>query len=80
MSRPAGSDALIDQAKASRDPAAASKINQQISKLLYDDSTVIPIWQNPRIVVLDKSVQNDGWFINGDSNNIKLGTSTWLKK
>jgi ABC-type transport system substrate-binding protein len=80
MTRPAGSDALIDQAKASRDPAATTKINQQISKLLYDDSTVVPIWQNPRIVVLDKSVQNDGWFINGDSNNIKLGTSTWLKK
>ena len=80
MSRPAGSDALIDQAKASRDPAATTKINQQISKLVYDDATVVPIWQNPRIVVLDKSVQNHGWFINGDSNNIKFGTSTWLKK
>ena len=58
MTRPAGSDALIDQAKASRDPAATTKINQQISKLVYDDATVVPIWQNPRIVVLDKSVQN----------------------
>ena len=80
MTRPAGSDALIDQAKASRDPAATTKINQQISKLVYDDSTLIPIYLNPRIVILDKSVQNAGWFINGDSNNHKLGYSTWLKK
>jgi peptide/nickel transport system substrate-binding protein len=80
MTRPAGSDALIDQAKASKDPAATTKINQQISKLIYDDSPVIPLWLNPRIVVMDKSVQDSGWFINGDANNLKFGTATWLKK
>jgi ABC-type transport system substrate-binding protein len=80
MTRPAGSDALIDQAKASKDPAATTKINRQISKLIYDDETVVPLWLNPRIVVLDKTVQDSGWFINGDSNNCKFGYSTWLKK
>jgi len=80
ITRPAGSDALIDRAKASREQAATTKLNQQISKLVYDDSTLIPLWLNPRIVILDKSVQNAGWFINGDSNNHKLGYSTWLKK
>jgi ABC-type oligopeptide transport system substrate-binding subunit len=80
ITRPAGSDALIDRAKASREQAATTKLNQQISKLVYDDSTLIPLWLNPRIVILDKSVQNAGWFINGDSNNLKFGTSTWLKK
>jgi peptide/nickel transport system substrate-binding protein len=79
MTRPAGGDALIAQAKLARDQASATKLNQQISKLIYDDSTVVPIWQNPRIVVLDKSVRNHGWFINGDSNNIKFGHATWLK-
>jgi peptide/nickel transport system substrate-binding protein len=80
VTRPAGSDALIDRARASRDQAATTKINQQISKLVYDDSTLIPLWLNPRIVILDKSVRNAGWFINGDSNNLKFGYSTWLKK
>jgi len=80
MSRPAGSDSLIDQAKTSRDPAATTKLNQQISKLVYDDATVVPLWLNPRIVILDKTVQNSGWFINGDSNNNKFGNATWLKK
>jgi peptide/nickel transport system substrate-binding protein len=80
MTRPDGSDALIAQAKLARDPVSASKINQQISKLIYDDATVVPLWLNPRIVILDKSVQDSGWFINGDSNNNKFGTSTWLKK
>ena len=47
MTRPAGSDALIDQAKASKDPAATTKINQRISKLIYDDETVVPLWLNP---------------------------------
>jgi peptide/nickel transport system substrate-binding protein len=80
ISRPAGSDALIAQAKASKDPAETTKINQQISKLMYDDATIVPLWFTPRIVVLDKSVQDSGWFIAGDSSNNKFGTATWLKK
>ena len=78
--KPAGIDKLIDQAKLSRDPAAITKINQQIIKLIYDDETVVPLWQNPRIAVLDKSVQNTGWFIYGDDDNNQFGTRTWLKK
>jgi peptide/nickel transport system substrate-binding protein len=78
--RPAGIDKLIDQAKLSRDPAATTKINQQIIKLIYDDATLVPVWQNPRIAVVDKSVQNTGWFIYGDPDNNEFGTRTWLKK
>ena len=78
--RPAGIDKLIDQAKLSRDPIAITKINQQILKLLYDDVTIVPIWLNPRIAVVDKPVQNTGWFIHGDPDNNELGTRTWLKK
>ena len=40
MVRPAGTDKLIAQAKLSRDPAAITKINQQINKLIYDDATI----------------------------------------
>jgi peptide/nickel transport system substrate-binding protein len=80
MTRPAGSDALIDQAKAARDPAAATKIKQQINKLIYDDATMILLWDVRRIAVIDKSVQDTGWFIAGDSNNNQVGTRTWLKK
>jgi ABC-type oligopeptide transport system substrate-binding subunit len=80
MTRPAGSDALIAQVKLARDPISDSRINQQISKLVYDNSTVIPHWLNPRIVILDNSVRDAGWFINGDSINHKFGYSTWLKK
>jgi ABC-type transport system substrate-binding protein len=80
MTRPAGSDALIAQAKTARDPAAATKIRQQISKLLYDDATMILLWDVRRIAVVDKSVQNTGWFIAGDSNNNQVGTRTWLKR
>jgi peptide/nickel transport system substrate-binding protein len=78
--KPAGIDKLIDQAKLSRDPAAVTKINQQILKLIYDDATIVPLWQNHRIAVLDKSVQNAGWFIYGDPDNNQFGTRTWLKK
>jgi peptide/nickel transport system substrate-binding protein len=78
--KPAGIDKLIDQAKLSRDPAAIKKINQQIIKLIYDDETVVPFWQVPTIAVVDKSVQNTGWFINGDEANNQFGHKTWLKK
>ena len=78
--RPPGIDKLIDQAKLSRDPAAITKINKQIIKLIYDDEAVVPLWQNPRIAVVDKSVQNTGWFIYGDPDNNEFGTRTWLKK
>jgi len=78
--KPAGIDKLIDQAKLSRDPAAVTKINQQIIKLIYDDATMIPLWQNPRIAVVDKSVQDTGWFISGAEELSEFGTRTWLKK
>jgi peptide/nickel transport system substrate-binding protein len=80
MARPAGSDALIEKAKASRNAADTTKLNQQIIKLLYDDETVVPLWHTPRIVVLDKSVRDAGWFINDDPTNNKFGFRTWLKK
>jgi peptide/nickel transport system substrate-binding protein len=78
--RPAGIDQLIDQAKLSRNPAAVTQINQQALKLLYDDATVLPLWQTLRIVAADKSVQDSGWFIAGDPNNNQFGTRTWLRK
>jgi peptide/nickel transport system substrate-binding protein len=78
--KPAGIDKLIDQAKLSRDPTTITKINQQIIKLIYDDETVVPFNLSSRIAVVDKSVQNTGWFIYGDENNNQFGTRTWLKK
>jgi peptide/nickel transport system substrate-binding protein len=78
--RPDGIDKLIDQAKSSRDPAAITKINQQIMKLLYDDVTIVPFYQNFRMAVVDKSVRDSGWFVNGDDNNNEWGTRTWLKR
>jgi ABC-type transport system substrate-binding protein len=78
--KPAGIDELIDQAKLSRDPAAITKINQQIMKLIYDDATIVPFYIAPRVAVIDKSVQNTGWFIYGDADNNEFGTETWLKK
>ena len=78
--KPAGIDRLIDQAKLSRDPVAITKINRQIAKLIYDDVTVVPTWLTLRIAVINKSVQNTGWFVNGDDNNNEFGTRTWVKK
>jgi peptide/nickel transport system substrate-binding protein len=78
--KPAGIDKLIDQAKLSNDPAAIARINRQIIKLIYDDATIVPLWQNPRIAIVDKSVQDTGWFIHGDEELNEFGTRTWLKK
>jgi peptide/nickel transport system substrate-binding protein len=78
--KPAGIDKLIDQAKLSRDPAAITKINRQIMKLVYDEETIVPLYHSPRVAVVDKSVQNTGWFIYGDDANNEFGFRTWLKK
>jgi peptide/nickel transport system substrate-binding protein len=78
--KPAGIDKLIDKAKLSRDPADIIKINRQIVKLLYNDATIVPLYQYQRTAVLDKLVQNTGWFIYGDPDNNEFGTKTWLKK
>jgi peptide/nickel transport system substrate-binding protein len=80
MVKPAGIDPLIDKAKLSRNPAAVAETNRQIAKLIYDDETVVLLWLSPRIAVLNKSVQNTGWFIHGDDNNNEFGTRTWLKR
>jgi ABC-type transport system substrate-binding protein len=78
--KPDGIDKLIDQAKLSRDPAAITKINRQVLKLLYDDETVVPLWQAGRFAVADKSVRNTGWFIHNDADFNEFGSRTWLKK
>jgi ABC-type transport system substrate-binding protein len=77
---PAGIDKLIDQAKLSRTPADVNRINRQIVKLIYDDVTVVPLYLSSRMAIVDKSVQNSGWFIYGDADNNEFGTRTWLKK
>ena len=78
--RPAGTDELIAKAKLARDPAEAVKIVHQITKLVYDDTTFVPLWLNPRVGVIDKTVQDIGWFVSNDSSQNKLGHKTWLKK
>lgn len=80
MSRPNGSDDLIAKAELSMDQAEVTAIVKQITKLVYDDATVVPLWLNPRIGIVDKSVNNIGWFISNDSSQNKLGHSTWLEK
>jgi peptide/nickel transport system substrate-binding protein len=78
--KPAGCDDLIEKAEQAKDPARSIKFTQDITKLLYDEATIVPLWVNPRVAVLDKSVREHGWFINGDSNNNNFGRSTWMKK
>ena len=78
--KPAGIDNLIDQAKLSRDSAVTSKINQQVIKKIYDDETIVPLWQMLMLAVVDQSVQDTGWFIYGDADNNQFGFRTWLKK
>ena len=78
--KPPGIDDLIDKAKSAREDASMIRTTQDIVKRLYDDETVVPLWVTPRIAVVDKSVQNAGYFINGDQLNNKFGRSTWLKK
>jgi peptide/nickel transport system substrate-binding protein len=80
VQRPDGINALFDQARATKDLAEQNKVTQQIVKSLYDNSTVIPVWLNQRIVVKDESVQDLGWFYDNDANNNLFGRSTWLKK
>jgi peptide/nickel transport system substrate-binding protein len=77
---PRGIDELIAKAKLLRDNAAITKINQQISKLIYDDATFIPLFDLNRINIVDKSLQNTGWFIYGEADSNEFGTRTWLKK
>ena len=56
-----------------KDTDTRTKLTQQISKLVYDDEPFVPLWVNPRIAVIDKSVQDSGLFVDGDSNNNVLG-------
>jgi len=43
-----------------------------MNKLAILDPTTVPLWMDPRITAVDKSVQNAGYFINGDQLNNKL--------
>ena len=78
--RPAGIDALLDQAMAARDDASKNKILQQISKLVFDNASYIPMQVQPRLVIVDKKVNNVGFCKAGDCNNGYIGYEAWLTK
>ena len=78
--RPAGIDALLDQAMAARDDASKNKLIQQISKLVFDNASYIPMQVQPRLVIIDKKVNNIGFCKSGDCNNGYVGYETWLTK
>lgn len=78
--RPKVADDLINKSKLLRNQDSAIPLTQEIAKVIYDDQTVVPLWMNPRIIVLGKSVQNAGWFVNGDAYVSHFGRNTWLKK
>jgi len=80
FTRPAGTDALIAKARASQDPKEVYKLCREVSKLIYDDVTVVPLYITARIVVKNKKVHDTGYFIGGDANNNKLGLKTWIEK
>jgi peptide/nickel transport system substrate-binding protein len=78
--KPKAADDLIDKAKLLRNANSVIPVAQEIAKVLYDDETVVPLWENPRIIVISKAVQNAGWFVNGDTYVSNFGRKTWLKK
>lgn len=80
FTRPSGTDALLDVAKATQDKALVYKNCQEVVKLLYDDVTFVPMWDTARIAIYSKSLQNPGFFVGGDANNNRVGIETWLKK
>jgi peptide/nickel transport system substrate-binding protein len=78
--KPKVTNDLISKAKSLHNQDKVISVTQEIAKVIYDDETVVPLWVNPRLIVLGKSVQNTGWFVNGDAYLSKFGRSTWLKK
>ena len=80
ISRPAGTDDMVNKGQLVKTSAESNKAVQQITKLIYEDATVVPLWLNPRIGIVDKSVGDIGWFIANDSSQNKLGHKTWIKK
>ena len=80
MVKPAGIDDMTAQAIAARDDQAKAKLTQQIVKAYYDDACFIPVYIQPRSLIMDKRTQDIGFFIGGDADNSKLGRITWLKQ
>ena len=62
FTRPGNTDALVTQALTSQ-PGSPDDIaaDQGIVKNFYDDATVIPLWEGPMVIVLQKYVQDLGW-------------------
>lgn len=78
VKHPEECDVLLKQAKEATTQEEMYDLCQEVCKLVYEDVSVIPLWVNPRMVVLDEAVMEDGYFVGGDSNSIVLGNKTWL--
>ncbi len=78
IKHPAECDTLLQQAKQAETMDEVYELCKEINRLVYEDASFIPLWINPRMVVLDDTVMEDGYFVSGDSNIVYLGNNTWL--
>jgi peptide/nickel transport system substrate-binding protein len=79
MVEPAGLDDLISRAIAARNDQDRIKLTQDVTKAVYDNASFTPFWIQPRLMIVDKKIQNPGFMINNDTLNARIGRSAWLK-
>ncbi len=80
LARPKGIDDIIIQAEAAKDEKTRLDGMHQIAKLVYDNKSFVPMWAQPRVMVLDTKTHNPGFMITPDPMNQKTGFESWLSK
>ncbi len=80
LARPQGIDDVIKQAEAATNEQTRLDGMHQIDKLVYDNESFIPMWAQPRIMVLDNKTHNPGFMITSDPMNQNTGFQSWLSK
>ena len=79
MARPAGMDDFIKKALAEIDPEKQKALLMQVSKLLYDDVSFIPLNLEMRLFAFDKDV-HDYVFGTYTMDNSESFTKAWIGK
>lgn len=79
LAHPAGWAELMEKALAEPDFAKETKLVQQMSKLAYDDATLIPIYTSGRCAIVKPGVHDTRFFEQGSAGwwNVR---GTWLDK
>lgn len=78
MAKPPQIDPMVEEALKIKDPEVRKEKVKEMAKIFYDDASRIPLYGEPRLVIMDKSINDYDFFTYGPT--VSPFTNAWISK